>query len=306
MKAYIVLNPVAGNCDVEAVQAALDRHLGSAEIAYQVYETSGQERMAEVLRSAITEGFDTFVAAGGDGTVSGVVDGLVHTGLPLGILPVGTANTVARELEIPLDLDQALRLVIGAHATTRIDVGQIGACFFALNASVGISASAMRATRSEEKRWLGMFAYFGPGIKVLLGAQPNQFEVEADGHLMRCKASEVVVANGGAVGDPMLRWGPDVRMDDGELDLCVVRARSVLDYVVLAWNLLRGGQRRDNRLICLRVGHSALIRAKNTMLVQADGEIVGKTPVRIEVVPQAVEVIVPTSSKGETGGQCAI
>ena len=297
MKVFVILNPVAGHCDVHAVRDALDRHLSGAGIAYCVYETTGQERLSEIVRSAIDEGFDTFVAAGGDGTISGVIDGLVHTGLPLGILPVGTVNTLARELEIPLDLVRALRLVVGEHATISMDVGRIEGHFFALNASVGASTSAMQATGQQEKRRLGPFAYLGPGIKALFGAQPHDFEIEVDGHSRHWRASEVVVANGGTVGDPVLRWGPDIRVDDGQLDLCVVRARSLLDYLLIAWNLLWGTQRRDRRLRCQRVRHSMSIQGREKMPVQVDGEIVGETPIRVEVLPDAVLVIIPESGK---------
>jgi YegS/Rv2252/BmrU family lipid kinase len=223
------------------------------------------------------------------------VDGLVYTGIPLGILPVGTVNALARELGIPLDLDQAVHLLAGERALACMDVGQVNDRYFALNASVGVSVSTMQATQARDKRRLGVFAYLVSGIKALVGAQPHRFEIEVDGRVEHYKASEVVVANGGAIGDPALRWGPDVSLHDGQLDLCVVRARSVLDYLVLAWKLLWGSQRRDRRLRCVRVRKSARIDAKRRMLVQADGDIVAETPMHVSVLPQAVQVIVPAS-----------
>jgi YegS/Rv2252/BmrU family lipid kinase len=296
MRVYVVLNPVAGHAQADVVRQKLARHLGTAGIAYHVYQTTGQERIADVVRSATQERFDTFVAAGGDGTVSGLVDALVHTGSPLGIIPVGTGNALARELGIPLDLEGALRLLAGTHATTHIDVGQVGDCYFTLNASIGVSASTMRDTDSREKRRLGLLAYLWSGVKVLSGAQPHRFEVRVDGRPYRWKASEVMVANAGAIGEPMVQWRPNIRMDDGRLDLCVLYARNALDYVLLAWTLLRRGRRRDPRLRCLQVKRSVRVDAPEAMLVQADGEIVGKTPVQISVVPRAVQVIVPASS----------
>jgi YegS/Rv2252/BmrU family lipid kinase len=293
--AFVVLNPVAGSSQVDVIREALDRHLGGAGISYEVYETTGKERIANVLRSVMQGGFDAFIAAGGDGTVSGLVDGLVHTGKPLAILPVGTGNALARELGIPLDLDEALCLLVGEHSIVEMDVGQIGDRCFALNASIGVSASTMQSTDSQQKRRLGLLAYLWAGIKVLSGAQPHRFRVEADGQLYRWKASELMVANGGAIAEPMVRWGPDVRLDDGHLDLCIVRARHALDYALLAWDVLRGGRGRDDRLRCLRIKHSVSIDADETMLVQADGEIVGQTPVRIGVLPHSLQVIVPVS-----------
>jgi YegS/Rv2252/BmrU family lipid kinase len=297
-RAFVVLNPVAGHAQVDVVREVLARYLRPAGISYEVYETSGEERIADVLRSAKKGGFDAFFAAGGDGTVSGVVDGLVGTGKPLGILPVGTGNALARELGIPLDLEAALHLLAGEHTVAELDVGQLGDRYFVLNASIGVSASTMQSTGPEDKRRLGLFAYLWVGIKALAGAQPHRFEVEVDGRPYRWKASELMVANGGAIAEPMIRWGPDIRLNDGHLDLCVIRARNALDYVILAWNVLLGRQGRDGHLHCLCIEQDLSIDAEEKMLVQADGEIVGETPVQIQVLPRALQVIVPMSDEG--------
>jgi YegS/Rv2252/BmrU family lipid kinase len=286
---------VAGNSDVGAVRAALARHLKEEGIAYEVHETSAGEKVADVVRPAMERGFDTFVAAGGDGTVSGLADGLVQTGALLGILPVGTVNTLARELGIPLDLHTAARLLAKEHTTVTIDAGRIGEHCFVLNASVGASVAAMRETPAQEKQRLGAFAYFFSGVRALADAQPHSFTIEVDGRRMQLRASEVVVANGAAIGDPVLRWGPTVRANDGQLDLCIVRARSIVDYLTLGLNLLRGYQRQDSRLRCMPFRRSAEIDVDVTMRVQADGEVIGQTPVRIDVVPKAIDVIVPMS-----------
>jgi diacylglycerol kinase family enzyme len=199
-----------------------------------------------------------------------------------------------------VDLDQAVRLLVGECALAPVDVGQVNDRYFALNASVGVSVSTMQATQAQDKRRLGVFAYLLSGIKALVGAQPHRFEIEVDGRVERHRVSEVLVANGGAIGDPALRWGPDVCLHDGQLDLCLVRTRSVLDYLVLGWKVLWGSQHRDPRLRCVRIRESARIDAKSTMPVQVDGDIVTETPMQVSVLPRAVHVIVPAShEKGE-------
>jgi predicted polyphosphate/ATP-dependent NAD kinase len=125
-KALVVLNPVAGNSDASIVRQALEENLGNGDWYYEIYETTGQERLADVVRAALGQDFDVFVAAGGDGTVSGVVNGLIHSKHPLGIIPVGTGNTLARELDIPLNIEDALGILIGEHEVRTIDV-QTGA-----------------------------------------------------------------------------------------------------------------------------------------------------------------------------------
>jgi YegS/Rv2252/BmrU family lipid kinase len=292
-KVFAVLNPVAGNCDVDAVRDALRQHFGTAGRTYAVYETNGRERIADIVRAALPRHYDAFVAIGGDGTVSEVVDGLVHTGVPLGIVPVGTGNVVARDLGIPLDVDGALRLLADKHAVVCVDVGKADDRYYVLSAGVGISSLMMRDTTRQDKRRFGVAAYLWTGIKRLLGFQPHCFSITVDGRHSQWRASEVTIANSGAIGEPILRWGPNVRMDDGQLDVCIVRARNALDYLAVAWSVLLGRQRRDSRLHCLTAENSVRVESKRPLLVHADGEIIGETPVRIEVMPGAVQVIVP-------------
>jgi diacylglycerol kinase (ATP) len=292
-KAFVVLNPVAGNSDASIVRQALEEYLSDGNWHYKIYETTGQERLADVVREALDRDFDVFVAAGGDGTISGVVNGLVHSKHPLGIIPVGTGNTLARELDIPLNIEDALGTLIGEHEVRTIDAMQIGDRFFVLNVGVGISALMMRDTRRENKRRLGLIAYLWTGLKKLLGRQSYRFVVVADGQEYMFRASEVAVANSGAIGDPAFRWGPQVRLDDGRLDVCVVRARSALDYPRLAWNALLGRQKHDPSMRCLSADRSIVITANQPLPVQGDGEFIGHTPVQVDVVPGAVQVIVP-------------
>lgn len=294
--AFVVLNPVAGNSDVGAVRRALERHLSAAGWTYTVYETTGEESVADVVRGALDQGFDLFVAAGGDGTVSGVAGGVVRTSTPLAIVPVGTGNTLARELGVPLDIEVAVQLLVGEHAIVDIDALQVGDRFFVLNVSTGVSALTMRDTRRRDKRRLGLIAYLWTGLKTLLGLQPHRFTVVTGGRAAHFQASELTVVNSGALGDPTFRWGPQIRMDDGQIEVCTVRARNLLDYLEAAWGLLTGRQRRAPQIRCLRAGRSVTVNADEPLPVQADGEVIGQIPVEVRIVPGGIRVVVPVHS----------
>jgi diacylglycerol kinase (ATP) len=205
---------------------------------------------------------------------------------------VGTGNILARDLGIPLDLDSALQLLCGPHNTRALDAMQVGEQFYLLSIGVGLSAVIFRDTTTEDKRRLGRFAYLLRGLQALLGFQPRRFTLTVDGKSRRVRAAEVVVANSSTVGGPSIRWGPHVQLDDGVLDVCVVRARAPLDYFAIAWNLLHG-QKKDPRIRFLRAAESIAIGASHPLPVEADGELIGQTPVHIRVVPAAVRVIVP-------------
>jgi len=306
--AFVVLNPVAGNSDPSLIRNAVERRLGGRGWTYKVYETTGRERIAEIVRAALKRGFEVVIAAGGDGTVSGVAGGLVHTGIPLGIIPAGTGNALARDLGIPLDLEEALNLLVGEHETRTIgiDAMQVGDRFFILNLGVGISALAVRGTGHTEKRRLGRIAYVWAGLLEFLGFQPQRFTIAVDDRSCRFRASEVMVLNSGGLGNPYVRWGPQVRPDDGQLDVYVVRARTAPDYLRLGWNMLLGQQKNDPSLQSLRAERSVTIRANRRLPVQGDGDLMGQTPVQVKVVPGAVRVIAPLAIEhrrpGSEGG----
>jgi len=292
---FVILNPVAGKSDASAIRRALEHRFVSGTWAYEVYETTGEERIADVVRAALDRGFDMFVAAGGDGTVSGVASGLARRGIPMGIIPVGTGNALARELGIPVSIEGALALLTERHDTVDIDAIRTGDRFFVLNLGVGISALTMRDTERQDKRQFGVIAYIWTGVSKLFGVQPHRFTVEVDGQTVRVHASEIAVANSGAMGDPSFRWGPDVRLDDGRLDVCIVRARTAIDYLRVTRAVLLGQQRRSPNIHCLSAERNVSISSDRPLPVQADGELIGHTPVQMELVPGAVRVIVPAT-----------
>lgn len=121
MKALIILNPIAGKKSSGVVSESLRKHF-SGVIDYEVYETKEQDKVGDIVRTRLDEGFDLVVAAGGDGTVSAVTGGLVGTSVPLGIIPIGTGNILARELGLPIDIDKAVTLIASAPHSRKIDI----------------------------------------------------------------------------------------------------------------------------------------------------------------------------------------
>ncbi len=294
---FVVVNPKAGSYAADAVRGALDRyfphHLAEGEPLCEIHETGHDEKLVEVVREARDRGFDLVVAAGGDGTVSGVADGLVGSEVPLGIIPLGTANVLARELGIPVDLEGACQLLASAHTLAPVDAMQVGDHYYFTQVGVGIDSLMIRDTKREHKQRFGRLAYLWTAFWRLLGFQPRRFRLTVDGaNPRRPRATQVLIANSGILGQPPFRWGPDIRPDDGRLDLCVIRARTLLDYLILAWHFLFHQHRRDPNVRYQTVTREVIIETKHPLPVQADGEIVGETPVEIRLVPRAVRVVI--------------
>ncbi|HEX9373702.1 MAG TPA: diacylglycerol kinase family protein [Roseiflexaceae bacterium] len=293
-RVFVVLNPMAGSCTAEDVRHALDRHLTPPD-QYEIYETTGDadEDVVAIVRAAVDRGANVVGAAGGDGTVSEVAEALVGAAIPLGILPVGTANVFARELALPLDLEGACALLASPHATASVDAMKVGDKYYILQIGIGIDSLMIRDTNRAAKRRFGRAAYLWTAFTRLVGFQPERFTIAVDGARTRPRALQVLIANGGVLGMPPFRWGPHIRPDDGRIDVCVVSARTALDYFGLLWHTLTGQQRRDRNVRYLAARQSIAIGADKPLPVQADGEIIGETPIQIQVVPSAVQIIVP-------------
>lgn len=290
--ASVIVNPNAGGFKRESVIGAVRRQFDSAGIEYDLLETAGDETLVHAIRDAISRSRTCIVVAGGDGTVSRAATELAGSSIPLGIIPVGTGNILARDLHIPLDIDKAVRLLCTPHATRTIDAMRIDGRLYFQTAGVGISSLTVRDIKRADKRRFGLLAYVGTAIRKLFEFRSNRFDVIIDGEMHQFHSPEVAVANSGGVVEMVMQRMPDIRVDDGYLDVVIVTARGPLDYPLLMFNLLRRHTPQPN-IRFLRAKRSVVIRPDRPLPVQADGDVVGTSPVEIQVVPHAVKVIVP-------------
>lgn len=303
---FVVLNPVAGTSNRDDVVAAVEQRLQAGGQRYEIYETTGEEgeEIPALVRAAVERGADLVVAAGGDGTVSLVAGALAGTGVPLAILPIGTANVFAQVLGLPLDLAGSADLLAGEFAARRIDGMRVGDKLGVLHISVGITSLMQRDTSRELKRRFGRYAYLYVAARWLLGFQPQRFNVVIDGRRHRFNASQVLIANGGEMGQPPFTWGPGIHPDDGVIDVCVINASTFQDYLLVGWSTLTGRHRQNHRLRYYKARHSISVNTKKALPIQLDGELAGNTPLRVEVAPAAFLCAVPaTVAPAAAGGQ---
>jgi YegS/Rv2252/BmrU family lipid kinase len=296
-KAFIVLNPVAGISEAEAVREAIQSALQNHNIAFDVHETTGGENIKKLVRQAIQQGYKLFVAAGGDGTLSAVADGLVDTELPLVIVPTGTWNALARALSIPLQADQAINLLFGEHTVRSIDTIKVGERFYTLNVSAGIGSIAMGASKREEKRKLGKLHDFWNALVQIMGFRTFRYEITIDGKSTRFRASELMIANSGILGLKAVKIDPDIRMDDGILNVCRIFAVNLVDYLKLGVSFVIGKQRENSNVVCLEALKEVEIRSTAKLPVQADGEIIGQLPIKVKLHPKSLCIVTPRDAE---------
>lgn len=296
---FAVLNPRSGSCTVADVRRAIEAEMDPSSV--EVHEVVEGDDIRAVVRDALARGRDPIIAAGGDGTVSAVADVLAGTEAHLVVYPLGTANVLARELGIPVDLDEACHLGASycrpssdakAYSVARIDTMKIDGRHYLTQVGVGIDSLMIRDTGTEQKRRFGRLAYLATAASRLVGFRPRRFRIAVDGREFQVRATQVLVANTGMMGHNAFRWGPNIRPDDGRLDICIVGAQTILDYLGVLWHVLRKTHKQSPHVRYEVATRSVAINAKHPLPVQADGEILGTTPVRIEVVPLALKVVV--------------
>ncbi|HWC46517.1 MAG TPA: diacylglycerol kinase family protein [Casimicrobiaceae bacterium] len=295
-RALLVANPASrsGRRRLPRAVAALEKAGVQCEVAF----TERPGHAAELVRER-HQGHDAVFTLGGDGTAMEAAGALAGTMSPLGVLAGGTGNLLARAVGIPLDPKRAIPMLLGGEVL-HIDLGRIVSCnpvrHFAVAAGVGIDAAMVAETPSWLKRRLGVLAYTITATRAALRSVLRQefFHVRltVDGEVFEAAAAAVMIANFGAVLSDRITFGPGIRFDDGVLDACFYSPRNMRDATRIMWRLLRRDFTSDDAML-YRSGRHIRVETTPPRLAQADGELLGMTPLEIEIAPQAVRLLVP-------------
>ena len=294
LKTYVVQNPVSGLSDAPTIREKISQAMNERQIPFEIYETNGKEDLHAVVRTAIKKGFERFVAAGGDGTISGVASGLVNTKIPLVIIPTGTVNALARELQMPFALDEAIRWWLDGGRNKYVDVLQVRERYYLLNVSAGASAGIMKEAKREDLHRFGVLVYLWQALKRITDVPMHRFKLLVDGKQIQFRASEVVIANSGLLmGLKALQFDPEASLDSGTLSVCYVRMKTVLDYVRIGFKIVTTSPQANPDLKCLEALREITVRATRPIPVQGDGEQIGYTPVTVKLIPHSLHLILP-------------
>jgi diacylglycerol kinase (ATP) len=284
------------------VPALLDRVARrSAELGLPVprlVPTTEEDPGEGQAREAAAGGADLVLVAGGDGTVRAAAQGLAHTGVPLGILPQGTGNLLARNLGIPQDDDEALEVALGGADRT-LDLGRLDdGTAFAVMAGAGFDALMMREAPEGLKSVIGWPAYIVGGIRGMRHRRVHLTLRLDDAPPREAVVRTVLVGNVGRLQGG-LQLLPDAAPDDGALDVALVAPRSPSDWIVLIARGLTRRHKPDRRLELLR-GRRIEVRTRRTEARQVDGELIDDgRGFTAEIDPSALVVRVPRPPEDE-------
>ena len=289
--AVIIANPTSGFMPVQMGRlhdtlVFLRSQGWRVELRY----TRGPGDGSELARQAVEQQADMVIAAGGDGTINDIIQGLVGSETALAVLPTGTVNVWAREMGIPLDAHGARQVLIEGQAR-RVDVGCINGRYFLLMVGIGIDGEVTQAVEHKPLKRLGVLGYalaalwFGPGYKGF------PVVVNNNGVVVKTRALQIFVGNTQLyAGAFKFTWR--ARLDDGLLDLCIVRKRNHLGRIIVLWDFIL---RRDQRRMWVRYDQvtSVQIETPKPVAYQIDGDAGGHTPVTLSIERTALKVIVP-------------
>jgi diacylglycerol kinase (ATP) len=292
-KTCIILNPAAGNArDLEDVVARLSR-VPNGEIRI----SSKPGSAARFASAALRKGFDLVVAAGGDGTLNEVVNGIGENlgDARLGLIPLGTGNDFARTLGVPDDLEAAIDLIVIGE-TREVDLVRVTSDevrYFVNVSAGGFSGLVNEKLTPEMKKTWGPLAY-------LRGAAAAVSELRAYRTTLALDNSEsltldlynVVVANGRYVAGGTL-IAREASIDDGLLDIVLIPQRSAPELALLAAQVALGTHLTSEAIVFRRAAQLT-VNSKPGMWFNVDGELVGNEPARFEILPRALRFIAPT------------
>lgn len=287
----VIVNP-ATRMHLETAYAALMRGVpGGIHIEFhqtQIHET------ARDIALRLRDRADGMIAVGGDGTVSSVAAAVHGTDVPLGIIPGGSTNIIARELGIPDQLDASVRLIFGEFAVRPLDVGTCNDSYFLHMAGTGFDSRLFGMTDPAMKKRIGWGAYLPAAIKALRDPA-RTFTLMVDDEQLHVQSPLVLVANGSSVINPRIRIGADIRPDDGELDVMVVTATKPHE---LASVLARFASLnlQASPYVMYRKARSVVIDSSENIPVQLDGDVVARTPATFGVLSRDIGIIVPAET----------
>jgi len=297
-KALLIANPHAARTAAAAVKG-IEQVFRRSGWEVEVLATGGSGDARKLAEYGVAEGVDMVAVFSGDGTTMQAAAALVGSDVTLGVIPGGTGNLLARNLELPSNPVRAIEAILRGNVR-RLDLGRIdrfdGPHYFAVACGAGADARVMAETPSRDKHKWGMLAYVATSLRILPEIRSVPYEITIDGVARELEAAVLLVANCGYMIPPIIRLGQGVSPEDGFLDLVVFHTNTVVGGFRAAWDFLRdaSGTYGEDVFVGYARGKEIAVRTLDgPQPVQLDGEAGGETPFTAVVVPGAIRVGYP-------------
>ena len=288
----VILNPAAGRGQGARRRAELERLLagaaGAAGAEWRIVETRAPRDGVELAAQAASDGADVVAAAGGDGTYNEVANGLVGTGVRLGILPLGTGNDFARGIGVRIDLARSVEILFQGVPWS-IDLGRAQGRWFINVAGCGFDAVVAARVNRGFRFLRGSSAYVAAVLQSLVAFRPADVRITIDGEPWRTRAMLCCISNAPSYGGGML-IAPDAKLNDGLFDICVLGDAGRLEFLQAFPRVFKGTHTTHPKVTMLKARH-VLVESDPPLPVLVDGDVIGRTPAEFTIVPRAIEVM---------------
>lgn len=278
--------PQKENISLDDVHERIENAFKKSNIQPQIIRTEYAKHATELTKEAVEAGYKTVVAVGGDGTINEVVNGLVNTKTKLGIIPRGTANLLAKEMDIPTKLEKACDVIIKNHATT-IDTAKVNDHYFTIMAGIGFDAHVVqKVDGSNVKSKWGAIAYPLIAIRELIRYPFRKIQVKLENG-KRHVAFYVFVQNAKIYASGF-KMTPSSKKDDGTLEILMFPTKNILSLIIylLSWDKFKYQKEIT--------GVKSLIIESNHS-IQIDGDFLCDGPAEIKIVPMSLSILTPNT-----------
>ncbi len=281
----VILNPAARGERARTLRTRVETLAEGAVLSF-----TGRAGEAESLaRTAAHAGYDTVVAAGGDGTVNEVVNGIAGTGATLGLIPIGTMNVFANELGLPAnDLERCWQ-IIAAGTTREVDLPSANGKHFVQLAGVGLDAQVVQETSRAFKRSFGPLSYIVSAAQIAARPRPR-LRIESE-HAVTEEGSFVLVGNGRLYGGPFPFFKQAV-IDDGLFDVLVFKRLNYLEMMRYLQDVIFSSQITSPEVEYFQTT-SLRVSSETPVPVEVDGELIGNCPVEFKMLAKGLRVLAP-------------
>jgi diacylglycerol kinase (ATP) len=293
-RARIIYNPTSGREAFKKELPAVLEKFEKAGYETSAHATTGEGDATEAARIAVERKYDIVIAAGGDGTINEVINGLAEQEYrpKLGVIPVGTTNDFARALTIPRDIQKAVDVILENH-TMLLDIGKVNEHYFINIAGGGKLTELTYDVPSKLKTMLGQLAYYVKGIEMLPSLKPAHVKIEYDGTILEEDIMLFLISNTNSVGG-FEKLAPDACLDDGYFDLLILRKTNLAEFIRIVSLALRGAHLDDKHVIYAKAKH-IIVTPEDKMQLNIDGEYGGLLPGEFRNLQQHIEFFVPES-----------
>ena len=296
MKIEVIINASSGTDEKKGVQRRLQELIVARGIDARISIAHTGARVVELAQRAAQSDAQIIVAGGGDGTINSVASAAIKSGKTMGVLPFGTMNHFAKDLHLPLDLEDALEVIVAGHAI-KIDVGEVNDRIFVNNSSLGLYPSIVRERQKQQRLGWGKWpAYVWAALAVLRRYPFLNVRLSVDGKELASRTPFVFIGNNEYEMES-LKIGGRARLDSGKLSLYMSERTSRLGLIRLALRALFGGLRQEKDFIALGTKEVWIGTKHKHMRVALDGEVlVMAPPLHYRVRPRSLNVLAPITN----------